>query len=256
MTRFLFYASVLMGACLMQAVHASAVKAEPLRVLTEPYPGYAMQEGDRIIGAAADQVHAILATAKMDYKMQILPWARAYAMATNDRNTCIFATNHTPERDRLFKWVEPLGAGEVVLIKKAGSAVNPKTLEEARDFTVGVQRGDYAVDYLKRKGFTKLDEASDFTLTMKKLISGRVDLATTSSAAFEAEKSKGQALEAVLSMPAAIYALACSRDVPDRTIAALQRALNEMILDGTQDQLYLRYGMPAQNLQEEIKKTD
>lgn len=254
MNRFLFYASAATAACLMLATPAAA--NEPLRVLTEPYPGYAMKEGEKIVGAGADQVHAILANARIDYRMQILPWARAYAMATHDRNTCIFATNHTPERDKLFKWVEPLGAGEVVLFKKSGSPANPKTLDEAKAYVVGVQRGDYAADYLARKGFTKLDEASDFTLTMKKLISGRVDLATTSAAAFEAEKAKGQALEVVLSMPAAIYALACSRDVPDRIIASLQMELNKLILDGTQDQMYMRYGMPAQNLQGEIKKTN
>lgn len=256
MSRFLLFASTLAAALSGALMPSASARADPLRVLTEPYPGYSMEEGGRIVGAGADQVHAILTAAKVEYRMQILPWARAYTMALNDRNTCIYSTNHTPERDRLFKWVEPLGAGQVVMIKKAGSPASPKTLEEAASFTVGVQRGDYAVDYLTRKGFRKLDEASDFNLTMKKLMSGRVDLAITASAAFEAEKAKGQGLEVVLSMPAAIYALACSRDVPDRIIASLQMELNKLILDGTQDQIYMRYGMPAQNLQGEIKKTN
>ena len=242
---------------LLAVAAATGARAEPLSVLTEPYPGYSFDDKGEIRGAGADQVHLMFKRAGLPYKMQMLPWARAYQMATRDRNTCIFATNHTEERDKLFKWVEPLGGGSVVLIRRKGdAAVAPKTLEEAKAFTVGVQRGDYAADYLAKKGFPKLDLASDFGLTLKKLLSGRIELAMTSDAAFRAEVKKGQPLEAVMTMPAAIYALACSLDVPDDTVRMLQVELERLVLDGSQDRFYEQYGMPAQNLQGLVKKTD
>lgn len=234
----------------------TAAAAEPVRVLTEPYPGYSTVIDGKVVGAGADQVHLLFQRAGIDYRMDIMPWARAYHLATHEPRTCIFATNHTPERHALFKWVEPLGGGRVVLVRRAGSAVAPRTLEEAKAFTVGVQRGDYAADYLLKQGFGKLDYAADFSLTLKKLVSGRIDLAMTSDAAFRAETAKGQPLEEVLSMPAAIYALACSLDVPTATIRLLQGKLDEMILSGEQDRIYLANGMPAQNLQSFVQKTD
>lgn len=78
----------------------------------------------------------------------------------------------------------------------------------------------------------------------------------TSEAAFEAEKAQGQPLEAVLTMPAAIYALACSLDVPDDVVNRLQTELTRLIMDGTQDELYIKYGMPAQHMRDFIEKTD
>lgn len=235
---------------------AGTMAAEPVRILTEPYPGYSFTRDGAIVGAGADQVHLLLKRASIRYTMEIIPWARAYHMATHEPNTCIYAANHTPERDALFKWVEPLGGGRVVLVRKAGTAVAPKTLEEAKAFTVGVQRGDYAADYLEKNGFTKLDFASDFGLTLKKLVSGRIDLAMTSDAAFRAEKAKGQPLEEVFSMPAAIYALACSLDVPTAMVQAMQTQLDALVLSGEQDEIYQKYGMPAQHMQSFVQKTD
>nr|WP_316655216.1 transporter substrate-binding domain-containing protein [uncultured Gellertiella sp.] len=235
---------------------ALPAQAAPLKVLTEAYPHYSEQVGSEIHGAGADQVHLMMAKAEIPYTMAILPWARAYAMTIHDRNTCLFATNHTPERDRLFQWIEPLGAGNVVLIRKAGSKIAPKTEEEAKAYTIGVQRADYAADYLAKRGFKKLDQATDFNLTLKKLMSGRIDLAMTTDGIFNAEVARGQGLEMVLTMPAAFYALACSLDVPKETVVKLRGALKDIILDGTQDRIYEKYGLPAQKLQSFVQKND
>ena len=247
---------ILASAALFLSFGIASAYAEPVRVLTEPYPGYSYMKDGEVVGAGADQVHLMFQRADIRYTMEIMPWARAYQLATHEPNTCIFATNHTPERDALFKWVEPLGGGRVVLVRKSGSSVAPKTLEEAKAFSVGVQRGDYAADYLQKKGFDKLDYASDFGLTLKKLLSGRIELAMTSDAAYQAAVAKGQPLEEVLAMPAAIYALACSIDVPTRTVRSLQTSLDEIVLSGEQDRIYLKHGMPAQHMQSFVQKTD
>lgn len=247
---------ILASAACFLFLGTAAGAAETLRIVTEPYPGYSAEKDGRIVGASADQVHAILTRAHIDYQMEIMPWARAYSLATHEKNICIFSTNHTTERHPLFQWIEPLGAGRVLLVRKAGSKIAPKTVEEAKNFTIGVQRGDYAADYLKKQGFTQLDYASDFGLTLKKLVSGRIDLAMTSEAAFRAEVDKGQPLEEVLAMPAAIYALACSLDVPASTVNALQNELESLITAGEQDAIYEKYGMPAQKLQNVLRKTN
>lgn len=230
--------------------------SDPLTIYAEPYPGYAADLNGEIRGAGADQVHAIMKAAKIDYRMELTPWARAYSATTWDPHTCAFAANHTEERDKLFKWVEPLGAGKVVLIRRKGADVNPKTLEEARAYVVGVQRGDYGADYLTKQGFANLDFAADFSLTLRKLENGRIDLALTSEAAFIAESAKGRPVEPVMTLPAALYALICNTAVPDDTINALQHALNGLILNGTQDAIYQQYGMPAQKLGDLVKKMD
>lgn len=243
--------------CLLVFLTSPApARADPLTIYAEPYPGYATMVNGEIRGAGADQVHAIMKAAKIDYKMELVPWARAYSATTWEPSTCAFAANHTEERDKLFKWVEPLGAGKVVLIRRKGADVNPKSIKDARAYSVGVQRGDYGADYLAKQGFTNLDFAADFSLTLRKLEKGRIDLALTSEAAFIAESAKGRPVEVVMTLPAALYALVCNTAVPDDTINALQHALDGLILNGTQDAIYQKYGMPAQKLGDLVKKMD
>ena len=50
-------------------------------------------------------VKKILKRAKLDYKLGIYPWARAYQMALDAPNVLIYSIARNDKRETLFKWV-------------------------------------------------------------------------------------------------------------------------------------------------------
>lgn len=221
----------------------TGVNAEPLKILTEQYPPYNYAEGGKMTGASTEQVEAILKEAGISYTIELLPWARAYALAQSQPATCLYTTGHSDERHDLFKWVEPLLVDRMIMVRKAGSRATPANINEAKGFVVGTQRGDFSEEFLKRNSFPMIDVAADFDLTLKKLLAGRIDMMMTSEKTFETIRTDGAPVEAALMLDGKVYSLACNLAVADDTITRMQAALDRMIEDGTQDRIFTRYGL-------------
>lgn len=222
---------------------SGTAQAETLRLLTEEYPPYNFSENGAVKGASVEQAERVMKALDAAYSLQILPWARALSQTENQPWTCLFTTGHDDERDKRFKWVEPLLVDRMVMVRKAGSGVNPANVEEAKRFTVGTQREDFSANYLKKHNFPKIDLAADMEATGKKLVSGRIDLMMTSEKTFETMRDQGQPLESALVLEGKLYGLACNLGLPDELIAKMQAELDALIADGTQDRIYAKYGL-------------
>lgn len=219
--------------------------AEPLRLLTEEYPPYSFSAGDVLSGTSVEQADLIMKALGVQYSIEILPWARAFSMAETQPSTCLFTTGHDDELSARFKWVMPLLVDRMVMLKKAGSSVNPADVEDAKRFIVGTQREDFSSAYLSSNNFTKIDLAANMEATLKKLLSGRIDLMMASEKTFETMRAEGKDVEAALTLDGRLYGFACNLAVPDATIAAMQKELDKLIDDGTQDRIFKSYGLRA-----------
>lgn len=209
---------------------------------TEDYAPFNYREGKEIKGATVEQVEKVMAAIGVDYTLEVMPWARAYGLARTAPMTCVFATAHNSARDPLFKWIEPLLIDRNILITRKGSGVTAANLDEAKKYTIGTQREDYTETILKDKGFTKLDVASDFNATLRKLLNGRIDMMPISELYFDKLKAD-QPVEMVTVLSAQPMGIACEKSFPDDLRAKMQAALDKLIADGDQKQIYLKYGM-------------
>jgi polar amino acid transport system substrate-binding protein len=230
-------------AILLPLLLAGVAHAETLKLVTEEYPPFSFRENKVYKGVSVDQVNVLMTRANLDYSIDMMPWARALTLAETDPSTCVFTTVHNDERDKKFKWVEPLLSGRTVLIRKRGTSVDPKTLAEATKYVIGTQRGDFTADVLKSNHFAKVDLASDFNLTYKKLMLGRIDMMPISEKYYEKLRREGSEVEFVLVLAETIYSIACNKGVADDTIAKMQQTLTALIADGTQKTLFLKYGL-------------
>jgi polar amino acid transport system substrate-binding protein len=230
-------------AMLLPLLFAGAAQAEPLKLVTEEYPPFSFREKNVFKGASVDQVDILMKGAGLAYSIDMMPWARALALAETNKSTCVFTTVHNDERDGKFKWVEPLLTGRTVLIRKASAAVAPRTLAEATKYVIGTQRGDFTADVLKANHFSKVDLASDFNFTYKKLTLGRIDMMPISETYYNKLRREGAQVEFVLVLAEQVYSIACNKGVPDETIGKMQAALTTLISDGTQTALFARYGL-------------
>ncbi|KQS76901.1 hypothetical protein ASG25_15940 [Rhizobium sp. Leaf384] len=212
-----------------------------LTFLTEEYPPFGFMKGQVISGSSVEQVRRILADVDLDYTLNIVPWARAFATAQSDPATCIFSTALLPERAATFKWVVPLNVDTMLLVGRTGGTALPRTIEDATGFTVAVHKGDLGERIALARGFKHLDSAPSVELSLKKLLAGRVDLALLTGKTFTELKGQGQPLEEILKVETTRSGIACNRAVPDETIAAMQKSLDRMIADGTQAEIEHRY---------------
>ncbi|WP_340115471.1 transporter substrate-binding domain-containing protein [Pelagibius sp. 7325] len=232
-------AGLLLATPLFAARPAGAEEA--LHLTTEEYAPFNYEEGGTIVGLGAEQVREIMRRSGIAYDMELLPWSRAIGLAREKPRTCVFTTAHTVDRDAHFKWVEPLLVERTLLVRAANSAVTATTVEEASTYRTGTQTGDYTVELLRDAGFTKIDLARDLELTLKKLLSGRVDLMAVSESYLHRLQSDGVSVEEVAVLFEQVFSMACSPDTPDHTVRRMQQALSDMIADGTQSTILARY---------------
>ena len=90
-------------------------------LMSEEYPPYNMLENNKPIGVSIDLLEAIFK--KIDSKLtkkdiQFLPWARSYNIIQTKKNTMLFSMARTKQREKLFKWVGPIGSSVIALIAR------------------------------------------------------------------------------------------------------------------------------------------
>jgi polar amino acid transport system substrate-binding protein len=231
---------------LLSLLSLNHAHAATVNLVTEDYPPFSYREGSELKGASVDQVEIMMREAGLEASIEIMPWTRAYAAAQTTPMTCVFTTAHSTERDGLFKWVEPLLVDDNILVAKAGSGVAATSLEQAKQYTVGTHRGDYTQNLLKEMGFSKIDVATDFSATLRKLLNGRIDLMPISQLYFEKMRAD-QPLVRIALLSSQSLGIACEKSFPDELQAKMQAALDKLIADGTQKAIFARYGLHPQN---------
>lgn len=229
------------------AILATPLSAEPLKLVTEDYPPYAFRENGVLKGTSVEQIELMMKAAGLDHEIEMMPWARALTLAETKPMYCVFTTTHNAERDQKFKWVEPLLAGRTLLVRRTGSGVDPADLGEAAGYLVGATRNDFTVDLLDAHGFKKLDLVTDFNLSLKKLLAGRIDMMPMAEDYYGKLRRENVAVERVLVLSEQVFSLACNKSVPDAEIARMQTALGNLIADGTQAALFKKYGLEIQS---------
>lgn len=222
---------------------ATAASAETIHFTTEDYPPYNYRQGNGYSGAGYKQVVELMKYVDADYTVELMPWARAFALAETEGNTCVFTTAHIPERNDRFKWVEPLAIDRNFMIARKGSGVRVNNDEEAKRYVVGTQRDDYTEDLLERNGFPKIDLATDLNLTLKKLVAGRIDLMPISEKFYMKLKKEGHPVEAQYIFSKQTFSIACNINFPERLHLSMQEGLNRIMADGTQARLLQEEGL-------------
>lgn len=237
--------AIKLTACLLLAGMAATAHAESLTFTTEEYPPYNFRTVGGYAGVGYEQVVAIMETVKADYTIEMMPWARALSLAEAEPNHCAFATARIPEREDRFKWVGPLASDRNIMITRKRSGITATSVDEARQYVVGTQRNDYTQTLLTRYEFPKVDLATDLQQTLKKLLSGRIQMMPMSEKYFNQLVEKGEPLEMQFVLSDQSIGIACSLATSDALIAAMQASLDGIIANGRQKSIHRQYNMPT-----------
>jgi len=225
--------------CLLLALISLKASAEAVEVVTEDSL-YAYLREDKVIGPGTRIAELTLKNAGLaDFSVTLYPWARAYEKALHEPDVLIFPLDRTPAREPLFKWVGEIHRVASKLYRmRGGDAITVSSLEEAKQYTVGVVRNDAKQIYLQGRGFTRLVVSTDNHDNFQKLLNHQVQLVpmpeNTARLLSQDAQVDFAALEAVYTLdeqPHRVY-LAFSLSTPDEVVASAQRAFEQLKASG------------------------
>ena len=243
---------VLAGSTLWLASTASAVDAShsSIVLLTENFPPYNMAkngknfaQNENIEGIAVDILRETFKRADIPYSMTLrFPWERIYHLALENPGYGVFVTARVPEREKLFKWVGPIGPDDWVLLARANSPIVLTSLEQARSYRIGAYKGDVIALALEKQGLAPVIVLRDQD-NARKLLAGQIDLWATGDPAgqFLARQVGISGFKTVLRFNQAELYLALNKEVPDEVVNKLQKALDELRAEGVVDKIRARY---------------
>ncbi|SDW78878.1 ABC transporter substrate-binding protein [Pseudomonas sp. NFACC08-1] len=221
-----------------------------LVLLTENFPPYNMAKNgknfaqdENIHGIAVDVVREIFKRADISYSLTLrFPWERIYKLALENPGYGVFVMARLPEREKLFKWVGPIGPDDWIMLAKADSKIALDSLEQARQYKIGAYKGDAIAETLAKQGLKPMVVLRDQD-NARKLVNGQIDLWATGDPAgrYLARQEGVTDLKTVLRFNSAELYLALNKDVPDDVVARLQKALDELRKEGEVDAIMARY---------------
>lgn len=233
----------LIAFALAVSLGAAQAAAPSLYIATESSPPSSMLDGHAVTGSSTDKVREIMARSGLSYRIDLLPWKRAYTAALRRSNGCVYSTTRTPEREDLFRWIGPLDEAEWVLLARADRHYRFTTLEDARGLRIGTYNGDAREEYLRARGFT-VDSAHNDLINPRKLLLNRIDLWAASlrrgSAVLEQSGWSASIVPVLTFRKVKVY-LACNKGVPEEMTVRMQAALDAMERDGTSLRIARKY---------------
>ncbi|MSU95476.1 ABC transporter substrate-binding protein [Pseudomonas mandelii] len=235
---------------LINGAHAEENPDTDLVLLTENFPPYNMAKNgknfaqdENINGIAVDIVREMFKRADVTYSLTLrFPWERIYKLALEKPGYGVFVMARLPDREKLFKWVGPIGPDDWIMLAKADSKISLETLDQARKYKIGAYKGDAIAETLAKQGLKPIVVLRDQD-NAKKLVSGQIDLWATGDPAgrYLARQEGVNGLKTVLRFNSAELYLALNKDVPDDVVAKLQAALDQLRKEGVVDDIMARY---------------
>lgn len=224
-----------LGLALLLCLALPSDAAVSLTLVTENQPPLSFLAQDRVVGLSTSVVREMLRRAHLDGQFNLLPWPRAYALAQQSANTCIYSIVRSPEREALFRWIGPIAVNQWVLYAAPGFKGHLSTLDDARPFRIGGTLRDAKSDYLRAQGFTHLDLVTDEALNARKLLAGHIDLwiAAAGRAQTLISSDGFHSIRPLLVIGQSDQYLACQPQTPDEVVNALSAALQTMRKDGS-----------------------
>lgn len=216
----------------------SPVHAAELTILTENLPPLNYVQEGVLVGPSVDIVRAIQRRVGSTAPIRVYPWARAYKMALEEKNTVLFGTTYTQDRHELFKWVGPLATKRDILVARKDTGIKIMSLKDAQKVRrIGTLRDDTRERFLQAHGFTNLESVSDEQKNARKLMLGRIDLWAYKKPGLKTVCALAgvdfEAIEEVYHLRTIDVMIAFSKLTDDTIVEAWHKAYAAMEADGT-----------------------
>ena len=153
---------------------------EKLRIVTDPWPPYAYQEGEQIKGIDYEVTAEVFRRQGVEVEWQFLPWKRCLNMLEQGQADGVLDIFQTRQRDSLlFYPSEPLSTVEFALFYAKARPHVVNSLDDLKGLTVGTSPGyTYDPTFTESTAFNR-EPAPSHEANFGKLQLGRIDLLIT-----------------------------------------------------------------------------
>lgn len=113
-------------------------------VYTENYGDFnSVDDSGQVVGPAADLIRQVMDETGLDYDIKLVPWNRAYTLATKLDNALIYALLRQSEREPNFHWIVPVFETPLYLYGRQDET-RPITIEALKQghYTAACMLGD------------------------------------------------------------------------------------------------------------------
>ena len=219
-----------------------------IKVVTENYPPYQFVDNNGVIqGCAVDLVKALFKQSGDDLKINLIPWARAYYLVKNFKNTLIFSMARNTLREHNFYWIGKIRQ-EKYLFWGLKSNYPQKTLNES-EFShsiVAVAKDTTNDQMLTQMGYKNLHRITENTQAIKMLLNQRVNLMVETEIGmrkrFEKRGYDFSKVKAVYKIPKLDYDLyiAMSLQTDKQIVQSFRQAYSNLVKSGSYAEIMSR----------------
>lgn len=239
---------LILAATALAAVPLAAQTAgqRTLRIVTSHLPPLVMEDEGERPGALHELVTELSKRLGLAPSMQFVPWKRALFLSTQMSATAIFPLTRTPEREPHYRWLAQLFEENYVFLAPRGRAFDVHRADQMKDKRITLIRGSAVIPLLKEMGYGIIVEARSVDEVHRFLVRGMADAAFGELAIVNNSlRARGEAGDFDISPPVRKTAawLAGSRDFSDADVADYQRAMKDMVADGTHLKILKKYRM-------------
>lgn len=234
----------LSNVCLFVLYGAScSAAAAPLRITTSELAPYAIAGAPDAPGALLELVQELLRRADASGNIEFVPWRRALLLSTTQPRTLIFPLTRLPERETQYRWLVKLYHEHFVFLSNDAKRFDIERPTRSKDQRIGMLRGSAMTHTLRAMGYRNIIEASSVDEGMRFLERGIVD-AVCGDRALLQHALKGRRLGTILTsapISSAVTWLGGSLDVSPAEAALFQRAMKDMVDDGSYARILKKY---------------
>ncbi|MBY0574725.1 MAG: transporter substrate-binding domain-containing protein [Undibacterium sp.] len=201
------------------------------------------KDGAVITGQSADKVHELFKRSQIPYQITMMSWNRAFELARNSSDTCVFSTVRIKERESTFQWIGPIATGNWAVFGSPDKFGKVTRLEDIKQASIGTEVGNVSVAYLSGKGYRMVTSIETDT-TFKNVARGRIDYATAGDIHGKKVIMENHLEDKVVwlfNYQTSDYYLACNLKMNAEIISLLNSKLREMKLDGTYKSIDSKY---------------
>jgi len=149
--------------------------ARPLIIAYVDFPPYEYSENGRPAGILVTIVKQVFEQAAIPYKLQFLPFKRAYSEVKVGKIDGLFNFYKIPERKPYFDYSKPILQNPLVFFVRKETHIKYDTLADLKGLSVGAMLGyTYGSEFDKTTHFN-IDRASSHQGNFSKLLFGRID---------------------------------------------------------------------------------
>ena len=131
---------------------------------------------ERLLAKENTILRAIMSHAKVNYKLELLPFKRAYATTLRTPNSCLFAISQTSEREALFRWISPIYSTRWSFFQRPDSEIFLESIEDIKPYRIVAVSGYASANALSQTDHKDVLLASNLASAVRMLYHGRVDL--------------------------------------------------------------------------------